>query len=493
MTKMTMPRLGEDTVAAVVLRAMVAKGDRIEEGDPVVELETDKATTEVPSSVTGEVVEVLFEEGAEVREGDELLTVDDGSGEAAAAPEAEATEDDAEAAATEQADASESGEARESGEAPGSGEVPESGEARGSGEARASGEAREAREAGEVPESDEAPESEEAPESDEATAEPTRTEGSDRSEATSAGGREASREITGEPPKLGDDRLARQPRAAPSVRAFAMELGVDLEDVAGTGDYGRIVNDDVKSHVRGALRESGPASGPRSSTSERVRLSATRRRIADNVAKSWSRVVHVTQHDEADITGLGDAMDELSDELDAPVTLTSLIAAVVARVLPRFPALGSSLDLDAGEQILHHRVHLGVAVDTDRGLLVPVLHDADRKGVGALSTELAELAAAARDGSIEAEQLKGATFSITNLGGLGTTTFTPIVPWPQVGILSVGRASTKPVWQGDGFAPRTILPLGITYDHRALDGADAARFLRAVAATLQQPLRLLLG
>ncbi len=451
MTKMTMPRLGEDTVAAIVLRAMVAKGDQVEEGDPIAELETDKATTEVPSTVSGEIVEILFEEGQEVHEGDALVTVDDGSEAGESAPEGKP--------------------------------------------AKTGGPASEA-----APEEPDDAASREDVQRDRSGSEAPRSHAVSEGPSGSAGSRHGEPEPrhdvpvepSEDPPRPQGDRIVRQPRATPSVRALAMELGVELEDVAGTGDYGRIIDDDVKSHVRHLL-QGAVSHTARRSRSSRSKLSTTRRRIAENVARSWSRVVHVTQHDEADITGLTDAMSRLSDELDAPVTLTSLIAAVTARILTRFEAINASLDLDAGERLLHRRVHLGIAVDTERGLLVPVLHDADRKGVGPLSTELTELAGAARDGSIEAAQMQGATFSISNLGGLGTTTFTPIVPWPQVGILSVGRASTRPVWQDDRFVPRTIVPLGITYDHRALDGADAARFLRAVATTLEQPLRLLLG
>ncbi len=225
-------------------------------------------------------------------------------------------------------------------------------------------------------------------------------------------------------------------------------------------------------------------------------LGAVRRAIADGVARSWREVPHVTQSDLADVTALRQFRRRAADEIEAEggkPTLTAIVLAVVARALHQFPRFNAAIDLDRHEAVLFEAVHLGVAVDTPAGLLVPVLRDADRKRLAEISARLSVLAEKARDRALGADALEGATFTVTNLGGLGTTSFTPIVPLPQVAILGIGRARTRPVWRDERFEPRELMPLSLSYDHHAVDGADAARFLRWIAGALEDPLRLTLG
>jgi pyruvate dehydrogenase E2 component (dihydrolipoamide acetyltransferase) len=212
------------------------------------------------------------------------------------------------------------------------------------------------------------------------------------------------------------------------------------------------------------------------------------------VSVAWAHVPHVAQFDRADVTELESFRAHATagaEEQGARLTLTAVLVKVAAMALLQFPRLNASLDMARGELVLKRYVHVGVAVDTEAGLLVPVVRDADRKGLVELAKDLGSLSARARDRKLTAEEMEGASFTVTNLGGLGTTHFTPIVPWPQVAILSVGRARTEVLNVEDRHQARKVLPLGVTYDHRALDGADAARFLRWVCEALEEPMRLL--
>jgi pyruvate dehydrogenase E2 component (dihydrolipoamide acetyltransferase) len=298
--------------------------------------------------------------------------------------------------------------------------------------------------------------------------------------------------------------------AAPSTRRLARELGLDLRQVRGTGEHGRITEADLFAHVRRLLGAAAqPARGEararpalpdfsRWGAIERTPLEPIRRRTAEVVSTAWSEIPHVAQQDRADVTVLEDLRKRLDQggNGSAPprITLTAILAQATASVLRRFPAFNASLDVERQELIHKRYVHIGVAVDTPRGLLVPVIRDADRKGLGALAREIAALAERAAAGKLASEELQGGSFTITNLGGLGTSSFAPIVRWPEVAILGVGRAETTAVYResggGGGFIPRKLLPLCLSYDHRAIDGADAARFLRTLAGLLENPLAI---
>jgi pyruvate dehydrogenase E2 component (dihydrolipoamide acetyltransferase) len=296
--------------------------------------------------------------------------------------------------------------------------------------------------------------------------------------------------------------------AAPSVRLLARELGVDLRQVSGSGPRGRISKADVKAWVKTRLQAA--PSAPVGAVALAVpdlpdfsqwgaihseKLTPVRRATAAQMHRAWSQIPHVTQFDQADITEAETFRKAWGKKVEAAggkLTVTAILLKLCGLALKRFPKFNASLDLKNDQIIYKDYIHVGVAVDTPRGLLVPVIRDVDRKGVTGLSVELGELARKARDRKLSAEDLQGGGFSISNLGGLGTTYFTPIVNWPEVAILGVGRAQTQPIWREGQFVPRQIMPLSLSYDHRLIDGADAARFLRFLAEALESPLMLLM-
>jgi pyruvate dehydrogenase E2 component (dihydrolipoamide acetyltransferase) len=291
--------------------------------------------------------------------------------------------------------------------------------------------------------------------------------------------------------------------ASPAVRRLARELGVDLRGVVGTGRKGRITKEDVR------RAKEGPAAAPAAGISgldiapwpqvdfakygeiERVPLSRIKRISGPNVARNWVTIPHVTHNDEADITDLEAFRKQVnSEQQDVKVTMVALLMKASVGSLRQFPEFNSSLDGD--ELVLKRYYHLGFAADTPQGLLVPVIREADRKGLLEIAGELTELSAKARGGKISAEEMRGSTFTISSLGGIGGTSFTPIVNAPEVAILGVTRAAMKPVWTGGEFEPRLILPLSLSYDHRVIDGAAAARFVAHLAAELADLRRVLL-
>lgn len=298
--------------------------------------------------------------------------------------------------------------------------------------------------------------------------------------------------------------------AGPAVRKLARELGVNLGEVAGTGPKGRIVKDDVHAHVKKLLtspaRMAAAAAGsalpelPKIDFSkwgavEDMPLSKLRRVAAQNLHRAWLHIPHVTHHEEADISELEAFRVSENERLKAEgVKLTMLAFLVKACVaaLKQYPKFNSSLALDGEKIIVKHYWHIGIAVDTPDGLVVPVIRDADRKGVVEIAREMGELSKRARDKKLSPADMQGATFSISSLGGIGGTGFTPIVNWPEVAILGVSKSQQKPVWNGKKFEPKLHLPLSLSYDHRVIDGADAARFCVALAAGLPDSRRLIL-
>jgi pyruvate dehydrogenase E2 component (dihydrolipoamide acetyltransferase) len=282
---------------------------------------------------------------------------------------------------------------------------------------------------------------------------------------------------------------------------LARELGVDLSRVTGSARGGRITQDDVKAFVRqvaSAPTSRGPSAKALSLPDferwgpiERQPLDPTRRRTAEQVSLAWSLVPHVTQHDQADITDL-EAFRREQDVNGPKLTVTAFAIKAAASALKQFPQFNCSIDQAAGQLILKRYYHVGVAVDTERGLLVPVLRNVDQKSVRELAQELADLAERARQKKLPVEQMRGGTFTITNLGGIGGTGFSPIVNYPEVAILGLSRARLQPVVRNNEIVPRLVLPLSLSYDHRVIDGADAARFARRIAEMLENPLQILL-
>ena len=293
--------------------------------------------------------------------------------------------------------------------------------------------------------------------------------------------------------------------AAPSVRRLAREIGIDVSQVRGSGPGGRISEEDVKAHSR-ALNQTS-ATAPATSAMaplpdmskwgeiERKPMSNVRRATAEHMSRSWATIPHATQFDRADVTELEVWRQQYGPRAQAAggkLTPTAIILKVAASALKRYPKFNASVDVASKEIVYKRYCHIGVAVDTDRGLLVPVVRDVDGKNMIELAVELAQTAERARAGKLDIEEMRGGCFTISNLGGIGGDGLTPIVNAPEVAILGVARTRREPVWSDDGFSPRLMMPLALSYDHRLIDGADGARFLRWIAEALENPLLLAL-
>lgn len=294
--------------------------------------------------------------------------------------------------------------------------------------------------------------------------------------------------------------------AGPSVRKFARELGVDLSRVSGSGRKGRITQEDVKVFVK-AVMQGGLAAGggglpkvpevdfARFGAVEVKPLSRIKRISGPRLQAAWVNVPHVTQHDEADITGLEQLRQELksdAEKIGAKLTPLAFLVKASVTALKEYPDFNSSLDPSGQKQVMKKYFHIGFAADTPNGLVVPVIKNADQKNVFEVAKELGELAAKARDGKLKADEMQGGCFSISSLGGIGGTAFTPIVNAPEVAILGVSRSAMKPVWDGKAFQPRLMLPLSLSYDHRVIDGAAAARFTTFLSKILSEARGLVL-
>jgi pyruvate dehydrogenase E2 component (dihydrolipoamide acetyltransferase) len=488
-----LPELGENVEAGDVVKVLVSPGDTLSRDQPVLELETDKATIEVPSSVAGAVTEVRVKAGDKVKVGDVVLTVEEG--------EADATE----------ATPSERAEARaESGEAKSDEEKAEEKVPTGGLKQHAPPAPEEVRTAGRAEEAAAKEDSrrDETEETDEAESERE----SDRRPAGRAGRTATARrgevvDITRGPRAAAPEPEGARPLApaAPSVRRIARELGVDINEVAGTGPGGRISVEDVKAHAKQiitAVRGPRPAGAPlavplpdfsRWGEVERQPMRAVRRKTAQHLRAAWASIPHVTQHDKADITDLEQLRARFSkraEQAGGKLTVTAILLKIIAGALKAFPQFNASVDMEHEEIVYKKYIHVGVAVDTDRGLLVPVVRDVDRKGMVELSAEVAQAAERARTRKTSLEEMEGGGFTITNLGGLGGTYFTPIINAPEVAILGVSRSVMEPIFREEAFQPRLMLPLSLSYDHRVIDGADAVRFLRWVVEALEQPFLL---
>jgi pyruvate dehydrogenase E2 component (dihydrolipoyllysine-residue acetyltransferase) len=481
-TEFKIPELGENVTSGDVVRVLVKPGDTLAKDQPVLELETDKATIEVPSSVSGTVQEIRVKQGDKVKVGQTVLTVD---GNGAAAPE-------------------KSG----GGKAPSKQDTPAQEKATGAAGADK-----------EKPQPTAAPERAER-ETDRATgASPDPDQGatapSQRDEPAAKPKRGEVVDITRgtrtpppapAPTPQAEPAAAEGPAvaAAPSVRRLARELGVDIRSVTGTGPEGRVSPEDVQTFVRNAM--AAPQSGMAAAATplpdfgrwgevERKPMSNIRRKTAEHLSRAWNTIPHVTQHDRADITALEALRKQYAPQAEqagGKLTMTAIALKIVAAALRKFPQFNSSLDTARNEIVYRKFINVGVAADTERGLLVPVIRDVDRKGILELSAELAKASEKARAGKLSLDEMQGGGFTITNLGGIGGVAFTPIVNWPEVAILGISRASHEPFYVGEQFEPRLMLPLSLSYDHRVIDGADAARFLRWVAEAFEQPFVLAL-
>ena len=422
-----------------IIEVHVKPGDQVNEEDPLITLESDKATMDIPAPQSGQVVDIGVKVGDEVSTGSLVLTLDPGDGAVAAPPTlVEQQEPDVPAPA------------------------PPA----------------------------QAPAAAVTPRPDVQAAVPVHA-----GEPQGAPG--PARDFTGV-------------HASPSVRRTARELDVDLTAVTGTGPKGRITKDDLLGHLRGPAPASPAAAAPATGTGipeipaqdfaqfgpvEIQPLSRIKKRSGPHLHRSWLNVPHVTHNDDADIT----VLDAYRKELDTAarsdgyrVTLLAFLMKASVSGLKQFPECNSSLSPEKDSLVVKGYYHVGVAVETPDGLVVPVIRDVDRKGITELSKELGAVSARARDGKLAVADLQGATFTISSLGGIGGTGFTPIVNAPEVAILGVVRSAIKPVWDGSEFTPRLMLPLSLSYDHRVIDGALAARFVRHLCYVLEDPRRLIL-
>lgn len=441
--KVELPFLAEGIEGGDVVLVLVHEGDQVTEGQSLIELETDKATVPVPSPAAGKIVRLLVREGDHIKVGQALAELDGayGAEQSAMAP----TPDKPEVAPALQPP---------------------------SAVASAHGGAVEPRD---------------GPPTESSPTGPPR--------------------MDGPPFELPEDKPAATPStsvgpaipAPPSVRRLARELAVDLTQVKGTEAGGRITAEDVKAFVRERTRRSGTA--PVAGTSQsggvfattygnerREPLPSLRRKIAANMTHSWTTIPHVHQFQDADITELMELHKRYALEFKkkgATLTLTSLIIKAVVHALKRHPRLNATLDLPGGEVIYKDYYNIGVAVDTPEGLIVPVVHDVDHKDLFQISLELADLAERTRAREVKLEELRGATFTVSNMGGLGAGPFTPIINAPQVGILGVGKARTMPMYRDGQFVPRRVLTLCVAYDHRLVDGAVGARFTNEIVKALE--------
>jgi pyruvate dehydrogenase E2 component (dihydrolipoamide acetyltransferase) len=300
--------------------------------------------------------------------------------------------------------------------------------------------------------------------------------------------------------------------AGPSVRKLARELGVNLAQVKGSGRNARVLREDVLAHVKGVLSSPAPAGAPIDARAtgldilpwpqvdfakfgpvERKPLSRIRKISGANLHRNWVMIPHVTNFDQADVTELEALRTALNREAKpgtAKVTMLAFLVKACVAALQRYPQFNVSLD---GQEVVQKQYfHIGFAADTPNGLVVPVIRDADRKGIAAIAAEMAQLAALAREGKLTPAQMQGGSMSISSLGGIGGTHFTPIINAPEVAILGVGKAATQPVWSGTAFEPRLIVPLSLSWDHRAVDGAEAGRFLTYLATLMADFRRVLL-
>lgn len=469
-----LPQLGEDIETATVTKVMVSEGDTVEAEQPVIEVETNKATVEVPAPTAGKIASIEIGEGDEIKVGQVLMTIEEGGeGEAAEKKEkSEAKEEKPKAEKKEEAEETKPAEAEEKAE-----EEPEP-------EAAAVKEA-------------EAPKKEE-PEKKEEPGKKEKEEG-----AEPAGKKQP---VSKEKDKGKEKETAERPEvgvpAAPSVRKFARELNVDLAEVAGTGPSGRVSIEDIKQHVHDQMERveadvtGGPAvpALPDFSTwgeTRREPLTSLRRRGAGRLQVAWTQIPHVTQHALSDVTDLERMRKRLAErvkERGGKLTLTIILVHILGAALRRFPRFNASFDAAKNEIVFKEYRNIGLAVDTERGLMVPVIKNVDDKNMMQIAVEAAELAEQARNGKIKPDDLQGGTFTLTNLGGIGGTYFTPIVNWPEVAILGAGRAYPHPSMDAEMPGPRMMLPLSLSYDHRVIDGADGARFLRWVVESLEDPL-----
>jgi pyruvate dehydrogenase E2 component (dihydrolipoamide acetyltransferase) len=426
-----LPSLGENVDTGDVVRLLVKVGDTIKNDQPVLEMETGKATVEIPSTVGGVVKQIHVKEGAKAKVGQVILTVDSAAAAPAPAPASAAPK---------------------------------------------------------------------APESAPAPVAPAPAAAPSAPPAAPATARTAPPPPPTTPVVIATGEAA---AASPATRKFSREIGVDINAVPGTGPGGRVSVDDVKNFARalnaGLVRAPGKSAATplpdfsRWGEVERQPLNNVRVATAEQMSFCWNTIPHVTLHDKADITELEKLRNESKAKAEAAgakLTMTAFLVKIVASALKVHPKINSSLDMARSEQVFKKYYNVGVAVDTERGLMVPVLRDVDRRNVIQIAIEMQRAAERAKARKLSPDDMTGGCFTITNIGGIGGGFFTPIVNHPEVAILGVGRAAHEPVFVNGFFQPRLMMPLSLSFDHRLVDGADGARFLRWIIEAIQNPVLL---
>ncbi|MQX54475.1 dihydrolipoyllysine-residue acetyltransferase [Alcanivorax sediminis] len=536
--KIQVPDVGSSDPVDVI-EISVKVGDTIAAEDTIVVLESDKATVEVPAPKAGKVTAINVKVGDRVKEGDDLLEVEGDAGATDSAPVAEEKTDVSavtEAASEPKIEAAPAVSASSEGARTETVSVPDLGDIEGAEIIEVSvapGDVLEAEQVIAVLESDKA--SLEIPAPMAGIVETViikagdkvstgdalltlKVSGGDAAHAPAAQDKPAPAraeaaaskpEPEATPAPAAVSSPGKSVHAGPAVRKLAREMGVDLAQVSGTGPKDRILKEDVHAWVKQRLEVQPAAGGGGGGLSldlpdidysqfgdiEREELNKLRKVSAQNLHRSWLTIPHVTQHDNADITDLEAFRKQQNKALEREgikLTMLAFLVAACAKALKEFPRFNCSLE-NSGEALIHkHYINIGIAVDTPNGLVVPVIKDADKKSLKEIAREMGELAEKARNRKLTPADMKGGTFSISSLGGIGGTAFTPIVNWPEVAILGVSRSDMQPVWDGKQFVPRLTLPLSLSYDHRVIDGAEAARFTTYLSQLLSDMRRVLL-
>ncbi len=526
MSELTLPELGENITQGTVTKVLVKAGDTIKKGQNILELETDKAVLEVPASTDGTISEVLVKAGAVVKVGQPVFKI--GGAASASAPAAPATAPVASKAEAPAAAAASPAAVTPAGNGavvdmtlPALGENIEKGTITKvlvkAGDALKKGtnilEIETDKAVLEVPSPSEGVVKEVlvkagtvvkvgqaifkvqqgAATASAAPAQATAAKSAPAAAAQSSNPAAASAPAASSTPFHVPVR-ANIP-AAPSARLFARELGIDIGQVPGSGPGGRISIADIKAFAKSIITSGGGAKPaaqlPNFGKWGNVRREAmnnVRKKTAEHLSSAWNTIPHVTQFEKADITDLEALRKQLSTK--SKLSITPFIIKAMAMGLKKFPQFNASVDIASSEIVFKDYVNVGVAVDTDRGLLVPVLKNVDKMSIQQISDELVAVAERARNKKTTLEEMSGGSITLSNLGGIGGTFFTPIVNWPEVAILGVSRGVMEPVYINNQFVPRLMLPLSLSYDHRLIDGADGARFIRFLVETLQQPAQI---
>ena len=467
-TQIKLPNLGENIESGDVLSIFVKEGDTVKANQDLMEIETDKATMPVPAPQAGKIVKILVGEGDTVEVGAAIMEIDGAGAESkeSSSKPAAPKEEKPKAARPKAPEPKEEETAEEEEEAP-------------------------APKAPAKPPKLRVPEPEEEEDEEPAPAPVARAK------------KAAPRELADD--DAGDGHVVAA--AGPAVRRLARQLGVDLRRVRPTGAAGRVTVEDVRAHIRetneqvaaAAPRGVTPPGSPDTDDFGGVRLekmSRMRQAIARNMVESYTTIPQLTNFDDVDVTELEDMREQSKrDYADRGIKLTAMafVIKAVASSLKRHPVINASVDMDTNTIIYKEYVNVGVAVDTERGLVVPVLRDADRKSISQIASEIEELASTVREGKFDLDLIKGGTFTVSNLGSVGGAYSTPIINPPQVAILLIGRSRMVPQMQGDKVVGRLMMPLSISYDHRLVDGAAAARFTNDIKGYLGAPGRLLLA